>query len=114
MPPPPCSGWAWAALLLAGILECAWAIGMKQSHGFSRPTPSLWTIALMIASFALLAWAVRALPIGTAYAVWTGIGAAGTALVGVWLFREPATASRLLFLMMIVVGAVGLKLTMKR
>jgi len=108
------TGWAWGLLAVAGVLECAWAIGMKQSSGFTRAWPSAWTIALMIASFVLLAQSVRTLPIGTAYAAWTGIGAAGTAIAGVVLFKEPATAQRALFLAMIVAGAVGLKLTMKR
>lgn len=108
------AGWAWAILAVAGVLECAWAIGMKQSNGFTRGWPTLWTIALMIASFALLGHAVRTLPIGTAYAAWTGIGAVGTAIAGVVLFKEPATAARALFVIMIVAGIVGLKLTMKR
>jgi quaternary ammonium compound-resistance protein SugE len=108
------SGWAWGVLITAGVLECAWAIGIKHSAGFARLGPSLWTIPLMIASLTLLVWSARTLPIGTAYAVWTGIGAAGTALAGILLFNEPATTRRLLFLMMIVVGVVGLKLNASR
>lgn len=101
---------AWIVLLAAGILEIAWALGLKFSDGLTRPMPAALTIAAMIASMALLAFAARSLPIGTAYAVWTGIGAAGTAILGILLFGEPATAARLGCIGLIVAGIVGLKL----
>jgi quaternary ammonium compound-resistance protein SugE len=101
---------AWVVLLVAALFEIGWAIGLKYSEGFSRLWPTVGTVLAMIVSLVLLALAARALPIGTAYAVWTGIGAAGTALLGIWLFGEPATAARLLCVGLIVVGVVGLKL----
>jgi quaternary ammonium compound-resistance protein SugE len=101
---------AWVLLLVAALFEIGWAIGLKYSHGFSRMWPTVGTVLAMIVSMLLLALAARALPIGTAYAIWTGIGAAGTALLGIWLFGEPATAARLLCVGMIVAGVVGLKL----
>ncbi len=101
--------WFW--LLLAGLLEIGWAIGLKYTHGFSRLGPSAVTIVLMIASFFCLAQAVRALPLGTSYAVWTGIGAVGTAIAGMVLFKEPASAARVACIGLIVAGIVGLKLT---
>ena len=97
-------------LLAAGLFEIGWAIGLKYTDGFTRLWPSTWTVLAMIASVVLLALAVRTLPIGTAYAVWTGIGAAGTALLGIYLFGEPATALRLACIALIVAGIVGLKL----
>lgn len=100
---------AWALLVLAGLFEIGWAIGLKYTDGFTRLWPTAWTVAAMIASVVLLALAVRALPIGTAYAVWTGIGAVGTALLGIYLFGEPATALRLACIALIVAGIVGLK-----
>lgn len=100
---------AWALLLLAGLFEIGWAIGLKYTDGFTRPWPTTWTVLAMIVSVVLLALAVRTLPIGTAYAVWTGIGAAGTALLGIYLFGEPATALRLACIALIVAGIVGLK-----
>ena len=102
---------AWVYLLLAGLLEIAWAVGLKYTEGFTRLWPSLWTGAAMILSMLLLAAAVKSLPIGTAYAVWTGIGAVGTALLGILLFGEPRDAARLLCVLLIVAGIVGLKLT---
>lgn len=102
---------AWLWLLLAGLLEIAWAIGLKTTQGFSRLVPTLWTLAGMIASFWFLARAVRDLPVGTAYAVWTGIGALGTAALGMLLLGEPATPPRLVALALVVAGIVGLKLT---
>jgi quaternary ammonium compound-resistance protein SugE len=96
----------------AGLLEIAWAIGLKYTHAFTRLWPSVLTIVLMVASFALLARAVRDLPVGTAYAVWTGIGAVGTAILGMILFKEPATPLRLMFIVLIVAGIAGLKMTM--
>jgi quaternary ammonium compound-resistance protein SugE len=102
---------SWLLLFVAGLFEVGWAVGMKYADGFTRPGPSLWTLFALVASMVLLAAAVRTLPIGTAYAVWTGIGAAGTALLGIWLFREPASAARLFCIALIVAGVLGLKLT---
>lgn len=101
---------AWVYLVVAGLLECGWAIGMKQSQGWTRLWPSVWTIVLMIASFALLSVAMNRLPAGTAYAVWTGIGAAGTALLGILILKEPASAARLACIALIVLGVIGLRL----
>ena len=100
---------AWALLVLAGLFEIGWAIGLKYTEGFTRPWPTAWTVLAMIVSIVLLALAVRTLPIGTAYAVWTGIGAAGTVILGIVLFAEPATVLRLFFVALIVGGIVGLK-----
>jgi quaternary ammonium compound-resistance protein SugE len=100
---------AWVYLLIAGLFEVAWAIGLKYTHGFTRVGPSVFTVVTMIASFWMLSLAVRAIPLGTAYAVWTGIGVFGTASLGILLFQEPAHALRLFFLAMILVGIVGLK-----
>ena len=101
---------AWFYLLIAGLLEVAWAIGLKYTEGFTRLVPSLWTIASMAVSLAFLGLALKTLPVGTAYAVWTGIGAVGTAALGIYLFGEPATAARLASMGLIVAGIVGLKL----
>jgi len=101
---------AWTLLIIAGMLEIGWAIGMKYTEGFTRLWPSVWTIAAMIMSVYLLAVAVKTLPIGTSYAVWTGIGAAGTAILGIILLSEPATITRLACIGLIVAGIVGLKL----
>ena len=101
---------AWFLLLLAGILEIGWAIGLKYTDGFTRVTPTILTVGSMILSIALLGLAVRTLPLGTAYAVWTGIGTVGTALLGIILFGEPATALRLACIGLIVAGIFGLKL----
>jgi quaternary ammonium compound-resistance protein SugE len=100
---------AWLALTLAGILEIGWAIGLKYTDGFTRLLPTLATLAAIVLSLALLGVAVRRLPVGTAYAVWTGIGTAGTVLLGIWLFAEPADPARLLFIAMIVAGVIGLR-----
>jgi quaternary ammonium compound-resistance protein SugE len=100
---------AWIYIFVAGLFEVGWAIGLKKSDGFSRTWPTLWTIVAMILSFMLLGKALRGIPIGTAYAVWTGIGAAGTAIVGMVLFNEPANAGRVVCLVLIVAGIVGLK-----
>ena len=100
---------AWTLLLLAGLCEIGWAIGLKYTDGFTRLGPSLATIAALVASFLLLAQAVRTLPLGTAYAVWTGIGTVGAVLLAIWLFGEPANPLRLLFIAMIVGGIIGLK-----
>ncbi len=101
---------AWFCLLLAGLLEIGWAVGLKQTEGFTRLWPSIATVAAMIASFALLAFALKTIPIGTAYAVWTGIGAAGTAIVGMIWFSESREVLRVLCIVLIIAGAVGLKL----
>ena len=101
---------AWIYLFVAGLLEVAWAIGLKYTEGFSRLVPSVLTLAAMLLSIVLLSIALRTLPVGTAYAVWTGIGAVGTAALGIYLFGEPATAARLASIGLIVAGIVGLKL----
>lgn len=101
---------AWLLLAVAGLFEIGWAVGLKYTDGFTRLWPSVWTGLAMVVSVVLLALAVRTLPIGTAYAVWTGIGAAGTAILGIYLFGEPATALRLTCIALIVAGIVGLKL----
>jgi quaternary ammonium compound-resistance protein SugE len=101
---------AWIYLTIAGLFEVGWAIGLKFTEGFTRLLPSLWTIASMILSIVLLGLALKTLPVGTAYAVWTGIGAVGTAALGIYLFGEPATAARLLCIGLILAGIVGLKL----
>jgi len=100
---------SWFYLFLAGLTEIAWAIGLKQTMGWTRLWPSVITAALMILSFFLLSQALKTLPLGTAYAVWTGIGAAGTALAGIFFFGEPRHAAQLLCIAMIVGGVVGLK-----
>ena len=102
---------AWTYLLIAGALEIAWAIGLKYSDNFRKPLASVVTVILMIASFIVLARAMKSLPVGTAYAVWTGIGACGTAILGMYLFKEPATLPRVAFLALIVAGIAGLKYT---
>ena len=101
---------AWILLLVAGLLEVGWAIGLKYTEGFTRPWPSVLTLAAMAASVLLLGIAMKSLPVGTAYAVWVGVGAVGTAILGIVLFAEPATAGRLVSLGLIVAGIVGLKL----
>jgi quaternary ammonium compound-resistance protein SugE len=101
---------AWTMLFVAGLLEIGWAIGLKYTDGFTRLTPSVLTIVSMIASVALLGLALKTLPVGTAYAVWTGIGTVGTALLGIALLGEPATVLRLICIGLIVAGIVGLKL----
>ena len=102
---------AWIVLVIAGLFEVCWAIGLKYTDGFTRVWPSVGTIAAMTASVVLLGWAMRTLPVGTAYAVWTGIGAVGTVLLGLVLFDEPATVGRLGCVALIVAGIVGLKIT---
>jgi quaternary ammonium compound-resistance protein SugE len=101
---------AWIELFIAGLFEVAWAIGLKYAHGFTRLGPSLATIACMIASFIFLSRAVRSLPIGTAYAVWTGVGAVGTALMGVLLLDESRDPLRLACIGLVVLGIAGLRL----
>ena len=101
----------WLYLFVAGLLEVCWAIGLKYSDGFTKLWPSAWTILTMIASFFCLAQAVRTLPIGAGYAIWTGIGAVGTAVLGMVLFAESASPARLACIALIVAGIIGLKLT---
>jgi quaternary ammonium compound-resistance protein SugE len=101
---------SWYVLLLAGLFEVGWAVGLEYSDGFSKPLPTAGTVVALVISMALLARAVENLPVGTAYAVWTGIGAVGTASLGVVLFDEPATLARVGFMSLIVVGIVGLHL----
>jgi quaternary ammonium compound-resistance protein SugE len=105
------SSMAWIYLAAAGLFEVVWAISLKYTNGFTRLTPSLLTLAGMIISFYLLALATKTLPIGTAYAVWTGIGAVGAVLVGMLFLNEPINAARLFFLALILAGIIGLKLT---
>ena len=100
---------AWVTLFLAGLLEIAWAVGLKYTQGFTRLWPTVGTAVALVASMALLGVSLRTLPLGTAYAVWTGIGSVGTAVLGIVLFREPATALRLVCIGLIVAGIVGLK-----
>ncbi len=102
---------AWVYLIIAGIFEVIWAMGLKYSHGFSKLYPSLITLVGMVISFYLLSLATKTLPIGTAYAVWTGIGALGAVLTGIILFHEPFTVIRILFLCLLLAGIIGLKLT---
>jgi quaternary ammonium compound-resistance protein SugE len=101
---------SWLYLAVAGLFEIGWAVGLKYTDGFTRLWPSLWTIAAMVVSFILLSLALRSLPIGTAYAVWTGIGAVGTAIVGIFLLDESADLLRLGCIGLIVAGIAGLKL----
>ena len=100
----------WLLLFVAGLFEIGWAIGLKYTDGFSRPVPTILTIVSMVASVALLGLALKSLPVGTAYAVWTGIGTVGTAILGMILFGDPATALRLACIGLIVAGILGLKL----
>ena len=102
---------AWINLTVAGILEIAWAISLKYTEGFTRVWPSLCTAVGMLASFYFLAQALKVIPVGTGYAVWTGIGAAGTAILGVILFGESAAPGRIVCIGLIVAGIIGLKLT---
>ena len=101
---------AWIILFVAGLFEIGWAVGLKFTDGFTRPVPTLLTGVSLVASMGLLGWAVKSLPLGAPYAVWTGVGAVGTAIVGILLFKEPATAGRLVCLALIVSGILGLKL----
>jgi quaternary ammonium compound-resistance protein SugE len=102
---------AWFYLLIAGLLEITWAIGLKYTEGFTKLTSSIFTVIAMIGSFVLLGQALRELPIGTAYAIWTGIGAVGTAILGMVFFGEPRDVARIVCILLIVVGIVGLKFT---
>lgn len=100
---------AWVLLLIAGLFEVGWAIGLKYTDGFTRLWPSVGTLASMAVSFVLLSLALRTIPVGTGYAVWTGIGAVGTAILGMALFGEPRDAGRVVCLLLIVSGIAGLK-----
>jgi quaternary ammonium compound-resistance protein SugE len=102
---------AWLYLILAGLFEVGWALGLKYTDGFTKVTPSILTVIGMIGSFVLLGQALRVLPIGTAYAIWTGIGAVGTAILGMVLFGEPRDVARILCILLIVAGILGLKFT---
>ena len=104
------SAMAWVVLFFAGLLEIGWAVGLKYAEGFTRLWPSVATISAMVLSMALLGVAVRTLPLGTAYAVWTGIGTAGTVLAGILFFGEPGSFLRLLCVLLILSGIIGLKL----
>lgn len=101
---------AWIILFVAGLFEIGWAVGLKYTEGFTRIGPTIFTAVSLIASMGLLGVAVRSLPLGTAYAVWTGIGAAGTVVLGIVLFKEPATVARLVCVGLILAGILGLKL----
>ncbi len=103
----------WVILFVAGLLECAWAVGLKYAEGFTRPLPSVLTVLAMAASFWLLSIAMKTVPVGTAYAVWTGIGAAGVAVAGVVLFGEPREAARLFCIFLIIAGVAGLRILAK-
>ena len=102
---------AWIILFVAGLLEVGWAVGLKQTDGFTRPIPTVLTLAAMVASVVLLGLALRSLPLGTAYTVWTGIGAVGAFVVGIWVMGEPAAPLRILAAALIVGGLVLMKLT---
>lgn len=102
---------SWLILVVAGLLEVGWAIGLKYTHGFTRPIPSILTGIAIAGSMVLLGIAVRSIPLGTAYAVWVGIGVFGTTVLGVAVLGEPATPARLIFVMMLVASVIGLKLT---
>lgn len=100
---------AWTILVVAGLLEITWAIGLKTTEGFTKPLATVLTVSAMVASMVLLGLAVRTIPVGTGYAVWTGIGALGTVVFGMWFFGEPVTFWRVFFLVMILGGIIGLK-----
>jgi quaternary ammonium compound-resistance protein SugE len=101
----------WFILIVAGLFEVGWAVGLKYTEGFTRPWPTAWTVAAMVISLGLLGLALKSLPVGTAYAIWVGVGAAGTALAGVLLFGEAMSLTRLASLALLLAGIVGLKLT---
>lgn len=101
---------AWVILLIAGLFEIGWAVGMKYTEGFTRLWPTVWTLAAMTVAVWLLAVAMKSLPVGTAYAVWVGVGAVGTVVLGIVLFNEPVNAARLISVALIIAGIIGLKL----
>jgi quaternary ammonium compound-resistance protein SugE len=103
----------WLVLFVAGLFETAWAIGLKYSEGFTNFWPSLFTVISIIISMGLLTWSIKYLPVGTAYAVWTGIGAVGTAILGIFLFGESKEVLRLFFIFLIIIGIVGLRIFSK-
>lgn len=103
--------YAWIILSIAGLLEICWAIGLKYTEGFTKLTPSILTISAMVLSMYLLGKASHVLPIGTAYGVWVGIGTVGAAILGIVLFKEPATTAKIVFLVMLITSIIGLKLT---
>lgn len=105
------TGVAWIILTFAGLLEVCWAIGLKHTDGFTKLVPSLFTVACIAGSMLLLAKASQVLPIGTAYGIWVGIGALGTAVVGIFLLNEPASTGRIFFLVLLLISIVGLKLS---
>ena len=102
---------SWIILFVAGLLEVVWAVGLKYTHGFSRLVPSVITVVAMVVSMAMLSWAMKSLPVGTAYAVWSGIGAVGAAITGILLLGESASPMRIASLALIVMGIIGLKLS---
>jgi quaternary ammonium compound-resistance protein SugE len=102
---------AWVILILAGLFETGWAIGLKYTEGFTRLWPTLWTVVAMIISLWLLGIAMKTLPVGTAYTIWVGVGAVGTVILGIVLFKEPAHAARLISVGLIIAGLIGLKLS---
>lgn len=102
---------AWVILVIAGLFETGWAIGLKYTEGFSRLWPTIWTILAMIVSLWLLGIAMKSLPVGTAYSIWVGVGAVGTVILGIVLLGEPANTGRLISITFIIAGIIGLKLT---
>lgn len=102
---------SWLVLIIAGLLEVVWAVGLKYTQGFTRLTPSVITVSAMIISIAMLSWAMKTLPVGTAYAIWTGIGAVGASITGIILLGESASPARIISLVLIVAGIIGLKLS---
>lgn len=102
---------SWLILVIAGLLEVVWAVGLKYTHGFTRLAPSVMTVSAMIVSIMMLSWAMKTLPVGTAYAIWTGIGAVGASITGIILLGESASPARIISLVLIVAGIVGLKLS---
>jgi len=100
---------AWIYLFIAGVLEIGWAIGLKYTEGFTKPIPTVLTVSCIIVSFAFLGLALKTLPVGTAYAIWTGVGAVGTAVLGIYLFGDSANLARLISIAVIVAGIIGLK-----
>ncbi len=102
---------AWAILVIAGLFEMGWAIGLKYTEGFTRLWPTVWTLLSIIISLGLLGIAMKSLPVGTAYAVWVGVGAVGTVILGMLLFGEPAGIARLISIALILAGIIGLRLT---